>query len=57
MATGNLKMPAQFELTQVGTKNDTNKVYSLYMCLAYVWHAAYHNCIATAVQTIVRLCP
>lgn len=37
--------------------NDTTRVYSLFMCLDYVSNQTCQDCIATAAQDILKLCP
>ncbi|XP_061354613.1 cysteine-rich receptor-like protein kinase 10 [Gastrolobium bilobum] len=41
--------------TSFGVASD--KVYGLYMCLDYVSNETCKNCIATAIEDIVKLCP
>lgn len=37
--------------------NAQDRVYGLYMCLDYISNETCHNCIATAIEDIVKLCP
>ncbi|KAM3749413.1 hypothetical protein ACB098_05G183100 [Castanea mollissima] len=39
------------------TGNDTDRVYGLYMCLDYVTNENCHDCITTASQDMLKLCP